>query len=154
MFLTRAFEIINKEGFLTFKYALGQKMRENMTDEKIYQLYIKNVEPRQNAISENQCVQVVSVKENNTVKQVMEAAEKVSTEYVVLCSADYELCENYEKKVSHYILIQKKLAEICNTFIAIQILLMTMENGKIQIVNLIIHGTHCFHSIILAMCLL
>ena len=108
MFLTRAFEIINKEGFLTFKYALGQKMRENMTDEKIYQLYIKNVEPRQNAISENQCVQVVSVKENNTVKQVMEAAEKVSTEYVVLCSADYELCENYEKKVSHYILIQKK----------------------------------------------
>ena len=108
MFLTRAFEIINKEGFLTFKYALGQKMRENMTDEKIYQLYIKNVEPRQNAISENQCVQVVSVKENNTVKQVMEAVEKVSTEYVVLCSADYELCENYEKKVSHYILIQKK----------------------------------------------
>ena len=108
MFLTRAFEIINKEGFLTFKYALGQKMRENMTDEKIYQLYIKNVESRQNAISENQCVQVVSVKENNTVKQVMEAAEKVSTEYVVLCSADYELCENYEKKVSHYILIQKK----------------------------------------------
>ena len=108
MFLTRAFEIIKKEGFLTFKYALGQKMRENMTDEKIYQLYIKNVEPRQNAISENQCVQVVSVKENNTVKQVMEAAEKVSTEYVVLCSADYELCENYEKKVSHYILIQKK----------------------------------------------
>lgn len=108
MFLTRAFELINKEGFLTFKYALGQKMRENMTDEKIYQLYIKNVEPRQNAISENQCVQVVSVKENNTVKQVMEAAEKVSTEYVVLCSADYELCENYEKKVSHYILIQKK----------------------------------------------
>ena len=108
MFLTRAFELINKEGFLTFKYALGQKIRENMTDEKIYQLYIKNVEPRQNAISENQCVQVVSVKENNTVKQVMEAAEKVSTEYVVLCSADYELCENYEKKVSHYILIQKK----------------------------------------------
>ena len=108
MFLTRAFEIINREGFLTFKYALGQKMRENMTDEKVYQSYIKNVEPRQNAISENQCVQVVSVKENSTVKQVMEAAEKVSTEYVVLCSADYELCENYEKKVSHYILIQKK----------------------------------------------
>ena len=50
MFLTRAFEIINKEGFLTFKYALGQKMRENMTDEKIYQLYIKNVEPRQNTL--------------------------------------------------------------------------------------------------------
>ena len=108
MFLTRAFEIINREGFLTFKYALWQKMRENMTDEKIYQLYIKNVEPRQNIISENQCVQVVSVKENNTVKQVMEAVEKVSTEYVVLCSDDYELCENYEKKVSHYILIQKK----------------------------------------------
>ena len=40
MFLTRAFEIINKEGVLTFRYALGQKMRENMTDEKIYQLYI------------------------------------------------------------------------------------------------------------------
>lgn len=76
MFLTRAFEIINKEGVLTFRYALGQKMRENMTDEKIYQLYIKNVEPRQNVISENQCVQVVSVKENNTVKQVMEAVEK------------------------------------------------------------------------------
>ena len=56
MFLTRAFEIINREGFLTFKYALWQKMRENMTDEKIYQLYIKNVEPRQNIISENQCV--------------------------------------------------------------------------------------------------
>ena len=108
MFLTRAFEIINKEGVLTFRYALGQKMRENMTDEKIYQLYIKNVEPRQNIISENQCVQVVSVKENNTVKQVMEAVEKVSTEYVVLCSSDYELCEDYEKKVSHYILIQKK----------------------------------------------
>ena len=108
MFLTRAFEIINKEGVLTFRYALGQKMRENMTDEKIYQLYIKNVEPRQNVISENQCVQVVSVKENNTVKQVMEAVEKVSTEYVVLCSSDYELCEDYEKKVSHYILIQKK----------------------------------------------
>ena len=54
MFLTRAFEIINKEGVLTFRYALGQKMRENMTDEKIYQLYIKNVEPRQNVISENQ----------------------------------------------------------------------------------------------------
>lgn len=42
----------------------------------------------------------------------MEAVEKVSTEYVVLCSSDYELCEDYEKKVSHYILIQKKLAEI------------------------------------------
>ena len=40
MFLTRAFEIINKEGVLTFRYALGQKMRENMTDEKIYQLYL------------------------------------------------------------------------------------------------------------------
>ena len=48
MFLTRAFEIINKEGVLTFRYALGQKMRENMTDEKIYQLYIKNVEPIHN----------------------------------------------------------------------------------------------------------
>ena len=36
MFLTRAFEIINKEGFLTFKYALGQKMRENMTDAVSY----------------------------------------------------------------------------------------------------------------------
>lgn len=154
MFLTRAFEIINKEGVLTFRYALGQKMRENMTDEKIYQLYIKNVEPRQNIISENQCVQVVSVKENNTVKQVMEAVEKVSTEYVVLCSSDYELCEDYEKKVSHYILIQKKAGRNLNTFIVIQILLMTMENGKIQIVNPIIHGTHCFHLIILAMCLL
>lgn len=154
MFLTRAFEIINKEGVLTFRYALGQKMRENMTDEKIYQLYIKNVEPRQNVISENQCVQVVSVKENNTVKQVMEAVEKVSTEYVVLCSSDYELCEDYEKKVSHYILIQKKAGRNLNTFIVIQILLMTMENGKIQIVNPIIHGTHCFHLIILAMCLL
>lgn len=108
MFLTRAFEIINREGFLTFKYALGQKMRENMTDEKVYQSYIKNVEPRQNAISENQCVQVVSVKENNTVKQVMEAVEKVSAEYAALCSADYRLCDDYEKKVSHYILIQKK----------------------------------------------
>ena len=108
MFLTRAFEIINREGFLTFKYALGQKMRENMTDEKVYQSYIKNVEPRQNAISENQCVQVVSVKENSTVKQVMEAVEKVSTEYAALCSADYRLCDDYEKKVSHYILIQKK----------------------------------------------
>ena len=31
---------------------------------------------------------------------------------------------------------------------------MTLENGKIQIVNPIIHGTHCFHLIILAMCLL
>ena len=43
MFLTRAFEIINREGFLTFKYALGQKMRENMTYEKFYNSYIKNV---------------------------------------------------------------------------------------------------------------
>ena len=32
MFLTRAAQIIGKEGFKTFGYALQQKMHQNMTD--------------------------------------------------------------------------------------------------------------------------
>ena len=36
MFLTRAAQIIGKEGFKTFGYALQQKMHQNMTDAKVY----------------------------------------------------------------------------------------------------------------------
>lgn len=42
MFLTRAAQIIGKEGFKTFGYALQQKMHQNMTDEKAYSIYQKN----------------------------------------------------------------------------------------------------------------
>lgn len=41
MFLTRAAQIIGKEGFKTFGYALQQKMHQNMTDEKAYSIYQK-----------------------------------------------------------------------------------------------------------------
>lgn len=41
MFLTRAVQIIGKEGFKTFGYALQQKMHQNMTDAKVYGIYQK-----------------------------------------------------------------------------------------------------------------
>ena len=41
MFLTRAAQIIGKEGFKTFGYALQQKMHQNMTDAKVYGIYQK-----------------------------------------------------------------------------------------------------------------
>ena len=47
MFLTRAAQIIGKEGFKTFGYALQQKMHQNMTDEKAYSIYQKKIAPKQ-----------------------------------------------------------------------------------------------------------
>ena len=47
MFLTRAAQIIGKEGFKTFGYALQQKMHQNMTDAKVYGIYQKKIAPKQ-----------------------------------------------------------------------------------------------------------
>lgn len=46
MFLTRAAQIIGKEGFKTFGYALQQKMHQNMTDAKVYGIYQKKIAPK------------------------------------------------------------------------------------------------------------
>ena len=46
MFLSRAFEIINEEGFRTFCYALKQKLRDRKSEETVYQTYISKIEPQ------------------------------------------------------------------------------------------------------------
>ena len=65
MFLTRAAQIIGKEGFKTFGYALHQKMHQNMTDVKAYGNYQKNIAPKQR-ITDNKadCVEICSHCEN------------------------------------------------------------------------------------------
>ena len=108
MFLTRACEIINKEGFRTFAYALGQKARESMTEEAAYQSYIKKVEPKQRIGQIDICVEPVRVTDGSKVINILDDVEKVSCEYAVIYTDNIELSENFLKTVSGYVYIQKK----------------------------------------------
>lgn len=82
MFLTRALEIINKEGYRTFKYALGQKIRDGISDEDAYQSYIKKIEPLRTA---------------------HEYPETAIDDYVVVCGKDMKLAAGYKKVLAGYI---------------------------------------------------
>lgn len=108
MFLTRACEIIKKEGLHTFVYALGQKLRQNMGEEQIYEAYIKKIEPLQRIQSKESCVETVSFSNESVIAIVSEAVKKCTAEYVVIKDDESQLCEGYEKIVSHYIAIQAK----------------------------------------------
>ena len=108
MFLTRACEIIYKEGFRTFIYALGQKMRQNMSEDESYEAYIKKIEPMQRIKTEKSCVGVVDFFNESTIADVLDAVKKCSAEFVAIKDSDIQICEDYSEIVSHYILIQKK----------------------------------------------
>ncbi len=108
MFLTRACEIINKEGFRTFVYALGQKVRERMTEQSAYQSYIKKVEPKQRIGQNDICVEPVRITDGSKVMDILEAVGKVSCEYAAIYADNIELSEDFFKTVSGYVYIQKK----------------------------------------------
>lgn len=108
MFLTRACEIINKEGVRTFAYALGQKVRENMTEQSVYQSYIKKIEPKQRITQKDICVEPVCVTDGSKIIDILEDVEKISCEYAVVYTDNIELSEDFFKTVSGYIYIQKK----------------------------------------------
>ena len=107
MFLTRAAQIIGKEGFKTFGYALHQKMHQNMTDVKAYGNYQKNIAPKQR-ITDNKadCVEICSHCENY--ESLMAEVSGMNAEYIAVCDENCEFDKEFAGIVSHYIRTQKK----------------------------------------------
>lgn len=107
MFLKRACEIIGKEGFRTFGYALGQKMRQNMTDEQAYSIYQKKIAPKQRIVDNKvDCVDIC--RHCESYYSIMKEVSEKKTEYIAMCSGNNEFDEEFTKVVSHYIRTQKK----------------------------------------------
>ena len=107
MFLTRAAQIIGKEGFKTFGYALHQKMHQNMTDAKAYGIYQKRIAPKQR-ITDNKadCVDICGHSENY--ESMLTELSGMSAEYIAVCDGDCEFDKDFTSIVSHYIRIQNK----------------------------------------------
>ena len=107
MFLTRAAQIIRKEGFKTFGYALHQKMHQNMTDAKAYDNYQKRIAPKQR-ITDNKadCIAICGYSESY--ESMLAEVSGMDAEYVAVCDEGCELDKDYTAIVSHYIRIQKR----------------------------------------------
>ena len=82
MFLSRAFEIINEEGFRTFCYALKQKLRDRKSEETVYQTYISKIEPQ------------VKLKSNSV--------DKIS-DYIIVCDDNARLVSDYKEILAGYV---------------------------------------------------
>lgn len=82
MFLSRAFEIINEEGFRTFCYALKQKLRDRKSEETVYQTYISKIEPQ--------------------VKLKSDSVDKIS-DYIIVCDDNARLVSDYKEILAGYV---------------------------------------------------
>lgn len=107
MFLTRAAQIIRKEGFKTFGYALQQKMHQNMTDEKAYSIYQKKITPKQR-ITDNKADCTATCRHSGSYESMLAAVSAMDTEYIAVCDESCEFDKDYTAIVSHYIRIQKR----------------------------------------------
>ena len=107
MFLTRAAQIIGKEGFRTFGYALQQKMHQNMTDEKAYGNYQKRIAQKQR-ITDNKADCTAICRHSGSYESMLAAVSGMDAEYIAVCDESCEFDKDYTAIVSHYIRIQKR----------------------------------------------
>ncbi len=107
MFLTRAAQIIGKEGFKTFGYALQQKMHQNMTDAKAYSIYQKKIAPKQR-ITDNKADCTAICGHRGSYESMLAAVSGMDAEYIAVCDESCEFDKDYTAIVSHYIRIQKR----------------------------------------------
>lgn len=107
MFLTRAAQIIGKEGFKTFGYALQQKMHQNMTDAKVYGIYQKKIAPKQRII-DNKADCTAICRHSGSYESMLAAVSGMDAEYIAVCDESCEFDKDYTAIVSHYIRIQKR----------------------------------------------
>ena len=107
MFLTRAVQIIGKEGFKTFRYALRQKMHQNMTDAKFYGIYQKDIAPMQR-ITDNKADCVEMCRHSENYESMLAEVSGRSAEYIAVCGESCEFDKDFAGIVSHYIRTQKK----------------------------------------------
>ena len=84
MFLTRAAQIIGKEGFKTFGYALQQKMHQNMTDAKVYGIYQKKIAPKQR-ITDNKADCTAICRHSGSYESMLAAVSGMDAEYIAVC---------------------------------------------------------------------
>lgn len=107
MFLTRAAQIIGKEGFRTFGYALSQKLHQNMTDAKAYGIYQKNIAPKQR-ITDNKADCAAICRHSGSYESMLAAVSGMDAEYIAVCDERCEFAKDYTAIVSHYIRTQKR----------------------------------------------
>ena len=102
MFLTRAAQIIGKEGFKTFGYALQQKMHQNMTDAKVYGIYQKKIAPKQR-ITDNKADCTAICRHSGSYESMLAAVSGMDAEYIAVCDESCEFDKDYTAIVAHYI---------------------------------------------------
>ena len=154
MFLTRAAQIIGKEGFKTFGYALQQKMHQNMTDEKAYSIYQKKIAPKQR-ITDNKADCTAICRHSGSYESMLAAVSGMDAEYIAVCDESCEFDKDYTAIVSHYIRIQKRAGRsLIYIYILIRKSIIRKLDADFLTASLIIHGIHCYLTIILAMHLL
>ena len=152
MFLTRAVQIIGKEGFKTFGYALQQKMHQNMTDAKVYGIYQKKIAPKQR-ITDNKADCTAICRHSGSYESMLAAVSGMDAEYIAVCDESCEFDKDYTAIVSHYIRIQKRAGRSL-IYILIRKSIIRKLDADFLTASLIIHGIHCYLTIILAMHLL
>lgn len=154
MFLTRAAQIIGKEGFKTFGYALQQKMHQNMTDEKAYSIYQKKIAPKQR-ITDNKADCTAICRHSGSYESMLAAVSGMDAEYIAVCDESCEFDKDYTAIVSHYIRTQKRAGRsLIYIYILIRKSIIRKLDADFLTASLIIHGIHCYLTIILAMHLL
>lgn len=154
MFLTRAAQIIGKEGFKTFGYALQQKMHQNMTDAKVYGIYQKKIAPKQR-ITDNKVDCTAICRHSGSYESMLAAVSGMDAEYIAVCDESCEFDKDYTAIVSHYIRIQKRAGRsLIYIYILIRKSIIRKLDADFLTASLIIHGIHCYLTIILAMHLL
>lgn len=154
MFLTRAAQIIGKEGFKTFGYALQQKMHQNMTDAKVYGIYQKKIAPKQR-ITDNKADCTAICRHSGSYESMLAAVSGMDAEYIAVCDESCEFDKDYTAIVSHYIRIQKRAGRsLIYIYILIRKSIIRKLDADFLTASLIIHGIHCYLTIILAMHLL
>lgn len=107
MFLTRAAQIIGKEGFRTFGYALHQKQHQNTTDAKAYSGYLKRLAPKQR-ITDNKADCVDICRHSGNYESMLAEVSGSKAEYIAVCAEGCEFDKAYTAVVSHYIRTQKR----------------------------------------------
>lgn len=153
MFLTRAAQIIGKEGFKTFGYALQQKMHQNMTDAKVYGIYQKKIAPKQR-ITDNKADCTAICRHSGSYESMLAAVSGMDAEYIAVCDESCEFDKDYTAIVSHYIRIQKRAGRSLIYIYTDSESIIRKLDADFLTASLIIHGIHCYLTIILAMHLL
>lgn len=153
MFLTRAAQIIGKEGFKTFGYALQQKMHQNMTDAKVYGIYQKKIAPKQR-ITDNKADCTAICRHSGSYESMLAAVFGMDAEYIAVCDESCEFDKDYTAIVSHYIRIQKRAGRSLIYIYTDSESIIRKLDADFLTASLIIHGIHCYLTIILAMHLL